>query len=44
MSIKIALKYNKLFCLIKNRLPILMVLADMLISAGISTAIAQSEI
>ena len=44
MSIKKALKYNKFFCLIKNRLPILMVLADMLISAGISTAIAQSEI
>ena len=44
MSIKKALKYNKFFCLIKNRLPILMVLADMLISAGISTATAQSEI
>ena len=44
MSIKKALKYNKFFCLIKNRLPILMVLADMLITAGISTATAQSEI
>ncbi|MGN0213936.1 MAG: DUF1573 domain-containing protein [Muribaculaceae bacterium] len=44
MPIKKVLKYNKCFCLIKNCLPIVMVLLDMLISVGVSPAKAQSEI